>query len=98
MVFSFCDPVGGMGRMGWTGGMEKIDLLLSCLSCHSCPSCLFICQCGDAWKRTAAQELERRASAGGDVRDAIGEARLLDRRDRIAAADDRRAFHVRDGL
>ena len=47
----------------------------------------------DARQRPAAEELERRAAAGRDVRDAVGDAGLLDRRDRVAAADDRRALH-----
>src|SRR5687768_16887892 len=40
----------------------------------------------------AAEELERRATAGRDVRDAVRHARLRDRSDRIAAADDGRAI------
>src|SRR5581483_11138855 len=54
-------------------------------------------QRGDAGKRPAAEKFERRAAARGDVRNPVGEPRLLDRRDRIAAADDRGAAHVRDG-
>ena len=49
----------------------------------------------DAGQRPAAEELERRAAAGRDVRDPVGDAGLLDRRDRIAAADDGRALDVR---
>src|SRR5205807_7899522 len=49
-------------------------------------------------QRTAGQEFERRAAAGRDVRDPIGHPRLFDGGNRIAAAHDRRAFHVSDGL
>src|SRR3982750_2998833 len=59
---------------------------------------LFVGKRGDTGEGAAAEEFERRAAAGGNVRDAIGHAALLDRGDRIAAADDRRAFDRRDGV
>src|SRR5262245_2050700 len=52
----------------------------------------------DARERPASEEFERRAAAGGDVRDAVGHARFRDRRDGIAAADDGRALHRCDRL
>ena len=52
----------------------------------------------DARQRLPAEELERGAAAGRDVRDAIGDAGLVDGRHRIAAADDRRALDVRHRL
>src|SRR6266550_4671251 len=42
----------------------------------------FVREHGHAGQRAAAEEFERRAAACGDVRDAIGDARLPDRRDR----------------
>src|SRR5262245_2311947 len=48
-----------------------------------------------AGQRLAREEFEGRAAAGRDVRDAIGDVRLLHRGNRIAAADDGRAFHRR---
>src|SRR6266542_5375068 len=50
----------------------------------------------DTRQLAAAEEFQRCAAAGRDVRDAIGDARLGDRGDRVAAADARRAFHDRD--
>src|SRR5438552_7534390 len=44
-------------------------------------------------QRSAAEELERRSPAGRDMGDSVGDARLLDRRNRIAAPDNRRPFH-----
>src|SRR5437762_9978940 len=49
----------------------------------------------DTGKCPAAQEFQRGAAAGGDVRDAILDARLLHRCNRITSADDRRPLHVR---
>mmetsp|Transcript_9349 Transcript_9349/g.22432 ORF Transcript_9349/g.22432 Transcript_9349/m.22432 type:complete len:217 (+) Transcript_9349:130-780(+) len=43
---------------------------------------------GDARQHLALEELERRAAARRDVRHALRDARLLDGRDRVAAADD----------
>eukprot|EP00964_Phaeocystis_antarctica_P164350 scaffold142275_cov60-Phaeocystis_antarctica.AAC.1 len=43
---------------------------------------------GHAGQDLALEELERGATAGGDVRHLLGEASLLHRRDRVAAADD----------
>src|SRR5690242_19545898 len=51
----------------------------------------------DARQLAAAEELERCAAAGRDVRNPIGDAGLRDRGNRIAAADDRRPLHVGDG-
>ena len=50
---------------------------------------------GDARQHLALEELERRTAAGRDVRHLLGKARLLDGRDRIAAADDGRAARAR---
>src|SRR5438445_209895 len=44
-------------------------------------------QRSDPRQLPAAQEFERRAAAGRDVRDPIGDAGLGHRRDRVAAAD-----------
>src|SRR6185503_5064039 len=55
-------------------------------------------QHGHARQRAAAEPFERRATAGGDVRDPVGDARLLHRRNRVAAADDRRAAHGGHGV
>src|SRR5262245_40690943 len=52
-------------------------------------------QRGHAGQRLAGEEFEGRAAAGRDVRDAIGDVRLLHRGNRIAAADDGRAFDRR---
>ena len=46
----------------------------------------------------ALDQLERRAAAGRQVRDLVGEAELLERRGRVAAADDGRPGRVRDRL
>src|SRR5262245_60078479 len=56
-----------------------------------------VSQGGDARQRAAAEELERRAAAGRDVRDLVGDASFLHRGDRVSAADDRRSVHGRDG-
>src|SRR3954466_11003951 len=53
-------------------------------------------QCDDAGELASAEEFERGAAAGRDVRDAGGDARLRDARERIAAADYRRPVHLRD--
>src|SRR5437764_3778621 len=45
---------------------------------------------GDAGQRLALQEFQRRAAAGGEMADALGVAELLQRGDRVAAADDDR--------
>src|SRR5689334_4231811 len=47
---------------------------------------LLVGQRGDAGQRAAAEEFERRAAARRDVCNAIGDARLRDRRDRVSAA------------
>src|SRR5574339_675400 len=51
----------------------------------------------DSGQRPSAEELERRATAGRDVRDPVGDTRLRDRRDRVAPADYRRSPDVRHG-
>src|SRR6266540_919738 len=51
----------------------------------------------DTRQLAAAEEFQRCAAAGRDVRDAIGDARLGDRGNRVAAADDGRSFDLRDG-
>src|SRR5688572_30145501 len=56
---------------------------------------LFIRERGDSGQFLPAEELERRAAAGRDVRDPIGDARFRDRRNRIAAANNRRPADVR---
>ena len=53
------------------------------------PASLLVAQVGDAGQLLALEELEGGAAAGGDVGDLVGEAVLLDGRDRVAAADDR---------
>ena len=49
---------------------------------------LVVQQDGDAWQLAALEELERRAAAGRDVGHLVGQALLLDRGHRVAAADD----------
>src|SRR6185436_5874460 len=51
-----------------------------------------------AGQHAAAEELQRRAAAGGDVGDLVGHAGLGDRGNGIAAADDRGALHRGHGL
>src|SRR5436190_15209926 len=58
----------------------------------------FVRQRGHPRQCTAAKELQRRAAAGGDMRDAIGDARFLHGCNRVAAADDRRPLHTGDCL
>src|SRR5262249_44330586 len=60
------------------------------------PISLLIAQRRDARQRPSAEKLERRAAAGRNVRDLVGHARLLDGRDRIAAADDGRPVNGSD--
>src|SRR3990172_8009670 len=52
----------------------------------------------DPRQRPAGQELERGAAARRDVGDLVGDARLGDGGDRVAATDDRGAVHAGDGL
>lgn len=47
-----------------------------------------VLQSRHARQNLALQELQRRAAAGGDVCHLLGEAQLLDRRRRVATADD----------
>src|ERR1700716_4194230 len=70
-------------RMGQVGLVATTQLCL-------------ILQRGDSGQRVAGQELERRAAARRNVRDPVGDAGLLHGGNRVAAADDRRALHVRD--
>src|SRR5262245_4911261 len=49
---------------------------------------LFFTQRGDAGQRVARQQFERGPAAGRDVSDLVGQARLLNRGDAVAAADD----------
>mmetsp|Transcript_11079 Transcript_11079/g.26960 ORF Transcript_11079/g.26960 Transcript_11079/m.26960 type:complete len:493 (+) Transcript_11079:174-1652(+) len=53
---------------------------------------------GHAGEHLALEELERRAAAGGDVGHLVGEARLLNRRDGVTAADDGDAVEVGQGV
>src|SRR5262245_49812179 len=52
---------------------------------------LFVRQGCHTREHAAAEELQRRAATGGDVSDLVGEAGFLDRGNRVAASDDRRA-------
>src|SRR3954451_3548775 len=45
----------------------------------------------------AFEEFEERAAGGGDVVDVAGDAELVDRRDRVAAAGDGVSLRFRDG-
>src|SRR5205814_1787322 len=57
---------------------------------------LRVAERGHTGQRSAAEEFERGATACRDVRDAVGDAGVLHRRDRIAAADDRRPLDGSD--
>src|SRR5579884_3620421 len=57
-----------------------------------------VVQRGDAGQRLAFQELQRGAAAGGDMGHFAGQAERLDRRDRVAAADDADGPAIGDGL
>src|SRR4051812_49018906 len=59
---------------------------------------LFVRQRRHAWQHAASEEFERRAATGGDVRDAVRDAGLVDGRNRITAADDGRPLHARHGF
>src|SRR5205085_9885887 len=48
----------------------------------------FIIQCRDARQLGAGEDCERRAAARGDVSDLLRDAGLMNRGDRVAAADD----------
>ena len=50
---------------------------------------------GHAGELLALEQLERGAAAGGDPRDAVGEAELVQRPHRVAAADDRERLRSR---
>ena len=49
---------------------------------------LILCQCGDAGEGFAFEEFEAGSASSGDVGDAVGDAGLLDGRDRVSASDD----------
>src|SRR5690606_15031725 len=53
---------------------------------------------GNGRKTLALEELEEGAAAGGDIRDPVADAELLDGCERIAAARDRERVARRDGL
>src|SRR5207244_1764305 len=50
----------------------------------------------DSGQRAAPEKFEGRTASSGNVRDLIGHSRLFDRRYRVAAADNRRAFDASD--
>src|SRR5690606_29050627 len=75
------------------------------MSCRPCPcvSTLSALTIGagferrNRWELLSLQELEKRATRGGDVVDPLGDAELVDRRHRVAAAGDGERLRIRDG-
>ena len=62
------------------------------------PSGRSLLQRRDGRQLLALEELEERSAARRDVRDAVAEGELLDRRERVAAAGDRERLARRNGL
>ena len=68
--------------------LPAISLRICSRDRHQIPPSLLAQVSVDARQLLALEELERGAAAGRDVGDLVGEAVLLDGRDRVAAADD----------